>query len=139
LQHRLDAVEKRAGVEARVQVDGLVELPPSVEEGLYRIAQEALNNSLKHAAATLVTVRIETGDDMVELAVADNGRGFDPHSLQDGGGMGLPNMRERAERLGGSLAILSKPGAGATIRASLPTRRSWSRPVLPIDRMSEVV
>jgi signal transduction histidine kinase len=139
LQHRLDAVEKRAGVEARVVAEGLVELPPSVEEGLYRIAQEALNNSLKHAAASLVTVRIEGGDDMVELEVTDNGRGFDPDSLQDGGGMGLPNMRERAERLGGSLAILSEPETGATVKASIPTRRSWSRPILPIERLNEVL
>jgi len=76
---------------------------------------------------------------MVELEVADNGRGFDPNGLQDGGGMGLPNMRERAERLGGSLAIISEPGQGTKVNASIPTRRSWSRPVLPIDRLSEVL
>jgi signal transduction histidine kinase len=139
LQHRLDAVEKRAGVEARVVADGVVELPPSVEEGLYRIAQEALNNSLKHAAASLVTVHIEAGDDMVELEVTDNGRGFDPDSLRDGGGMGLSNMRERTERLGGSLAIVSRSGTGTKIKASIPTRRSWSRPVLPIERLTEVL
>jgi signal transduction histidine kinase len=119
LQQRLDAVEKRAGVDARLLVEGSVELPAEVEEGLYRIAQEALNNALKHAAATSVTVRIQTNARGVTLEVSDDGRGFDPEGVSDEGGMGLANMRERAERLGGSLVVLSAPGEGTTVRLSL--------------------
>jgi PAS domain S-box-containing protein len=119
LQLRLDSVEKRAGVDARLLVEGEVELPASVEEGLYRIAQEALNNILKHAAATSVTVRIYREDDLVALEIADNGAGFDPDAMTDHGGMGLVSMRERAERLGGSLIILSAPNAGTRVRVEV--------------------
>jgi len=138
LQQRLDAVEKRAGVEARLLVEGQVELPALVEEGLYRIAQEALNNALKHAEASLVTVSIKTDGERVELEVMDNGRAFDPDKPANAGGMGLDTMRERAERLDGSLTITSRPGEGTRVKAGVPTRRSWSRPILPIDEFSEV-
>lgn len=119
LRQRLDAVENRAGVEARLIADDLVELPMPAQEGLYRIAQEALNNALKHAAATSVTVRIYSAQDQVVLQVTDNGKGFDPETAMQSGGMGLLNMRERAKQMGGCLDILSKPGEGATIRAAL--------------------
>ena len=67
IQQRLGAVERQAGVKAHLLVDDMIELPASVEEGLYRIAQEALNNALKHAAATSVTVRIRVVDQQAEL------------------------------------------------------------------------
>lgn len=138
LQQRLDAVEKRAGVEVRLLGDTDIELPVVIEEGLYRIAQEALNNALKHAMASRVTIRINLDGDRVKLEVADNGRAFDVASVEGGGGMGLRNMRERAERLNGSLNIVSRHGEGTTISATVPLRQSWSRPVLPVDRLSEV-
>jgi signal transduction histidine kinase len=138
LQQRLDAVEKRAGVEGRLIVETQIELPAAVEEGLYRIAQEALNNALKHAVASLVTVRLRSDNDLVELEVADNGQAFDPANISNSGGLGLTSMRERAERLGGTLTIMSKPGQGTTVRASVPTRRSWSKPVVAINNFSEV-
>jgi signal transduction histidine kinase len=119
LQQRLDAVEKRAGVDARLLVEGPIELPVDVEDGLYRIAQEALNNALKHAVPTSVTVRISTNGEWVTLEVSDDGRGFDPERVSDEGGMGLVNMLGRAERLGGELALLSAPGEGTTVRVSL--------------------
>jgi signal transduction histidine kinase len=119
LQQRLDAVEGRIGVKARLLTEGLVELPAPVEEGLYRIAQEALNNALKHAAATSVTVYIRTEDERVELEVVDDGQGFDPKTVSDRGGMGLASMRQRAEKLGGSLTILSASGEGARIKVSV--------------------
>ncbi len=116
LQQRLDAVEKRAGVDARLLVDEPLELPAEIEEGLYRIAQEALNNALKHATPALVTVRIQAGGHGLTLEVSDDGRGFDPDAVRDKGGMGLVNMRTRAERLGGSFALVSAPGEGTTVR-----------------------
>jgi signal transduction histidine kinase len=119
LQQRLDAVEGRVGVEARLLTEGLVELPAPVEEGLYRIAQEALNNALKHAAATSVTVSICAKGERVELEVMDNGQGFDPDTVSDRGGMGLTSIRERAEKLGGSLTVLSAPGEGTRVKVSV--------------------
>jgi PAS domain S-box-containing protein len=116
LQQRLNAVEGRANVKVRLAVDDLIQLPARLEEGLYRIAQEALNNTLKHAAATSVTVYLRGQDDWVELEVVDNGAGFDPEAAETGG-MGLISMRERAEKMGGKLAIQSKPGEGTRIKA----------------------
>ncbi len=115
LQHRLDAVEGRAGVEARLLVQGEPRLPGEVEEGLYRIAQEALNNALKHAAASAVTVTIDAHDDMVSMRVTDDGAGFDPQTASAGGGMGLTTMRERAEKMGARLEIASTPGQGTAV------------------------
>ena len=121
LQHRLDAVEGRTGLETCLLVDDAIDLPPSVEDCLYRVAQEALNNSLKHASATSVTVRITASSDHVELQVQDDGRGFDPERLGSLGGMGLSSMRERAEQLGGVLSISSEIGGGTRVSLRAPT------------------
>jgi signal transduction histidine kinase len=120
LQQRLDAVEGRSGVETRLRVEGVLELPALVEEELYRIAQEALNNALKHAAATLVTIHIRADDQDVELEVVDNGAGFNPDTVSHRGGVGLASMRERAEGLDGSFTILSAPGEGTRVKITLP-------------------
>jgi PAS domain S-box-containing protein len=114
LQQRLDAVEARAGLEQHLLVEGTVVLAAAQEEALYRIALEALNNALKHAAATAVTVQVWADGQGVRLEVADNGRGFDPAQL-DGGGMGLVTMRERAESIGAVLEVHSQPGAGTRV------------------------
>jgi PAS domain S-box-containing protein len=119
LQQRLDAVEGRSGVETRLRVEGTLKLAASAEEELYRIAQEALNNALKHAAATLVMIHIRSDDQSVELEVADNGVGFNPEAVRDRGGVGLISMRERAERLDGSLTIFSASGEGTQVRISV--------------------
>lgn len=120
LQKRLDAVEKRVGITARVVMDDFIEFPPALEEELYRIAQEALNNSLKHAKATRVTVRIFYDENRLTLEVNDDGIGFDPHSSAAQGGMGLLNMTERARRAGGSLSIQSEIGVGTTVQVAIP-------------------
>jgi len=119
LQHRLDAVERRAGVEARLLVSGNVSLPSEVEEGLYRIAQEALNNALKHAAASSVTVTIRADGEALEIEVLDDGTGFEPQTVGSGGGMGLTTMRERAEKMGGRLEVDSAPGRGTRVVVTL--------------------
>lgn len=123
IQQRLGAVERRAGVKAHLLVDDMVRLPAPVEEGLYRIAQEALNNALKHAIATSVTVRIRVVDEQVELEIVDNGIGFDPDTAGNGGGMGLVNMRERAEKLGGTLRTVSALGEGTRVSVSVKVRQ----------------
>lgn len=120
LQRRLEAVERRAGVEARlITHNGDLELPPPLEDTLYRLAQEGLNNVLKHAEASQVTVDLRVDDGWVELVVRDNGRGFDPEALPNLGGMGLANMRQRVEDVGGTLAIASTPGGGTQVKARI--------------------
>jgi signal transduction histidine kinase/PAS domain-containing protein len=121
LRHRLNTVERRAGVEANLEVQGSIELAGAVEEGLYRIVQEALNNTLKHAAATLVTVIIRAEGEHVDIQITDNGRGFDANTVGNDGGMGLTNMRERVEKMGGRLAIVSAPGEGTQVTVSVET------------------
>ena len=119
IQQRLDAVEGRAGVEARLLLDGELEFPPLVEEALYRIAQEALNNALKHAAATVLTVRLETRGGQISLQIQDNGRGFDLEEANQSGGLGLSSMRERAEQMGGELTIQTNPENGTVVQVTV--------------------
>jgi signal transduction histidine kinase len=132
LQQRLDTVEGRAGVEAHLLVENMMELPKALEEELYLLAHEALNNTLKHAKATRVTVRIGADDRFVELEISDNGLGFDPRAV-NGGGLGLISMRERAERLGGTLSLQSWPEEGTTVkvRVKIQAARPQSFSMLP--------
>ena len=122
VRKRLDAVEKRLGIEARVVMDDLVELPAYLEEGLYWITQEALNNALKHGAAKKEIVRICVEDKTLVLEVADEGQGVDLKASKHRGGMGLISMGERAREMGGTLTIESAPGRGTTVRVRVPLR-----------------
>ena len=124
LQHRLDAVEKRAGVNAQLRVSLDADLVPPVENGLYRIAQEALNNSLKHAEATTISVSLKTQDGRVELEIADNGNGFEPAAIHDRGGLGMVSIRERVGAMSGEYSITSKPGEGTRVWISVPLNQS---------------
>lgn len=120
LRQRVEAVERRAGVDGTVTAVATERIPASLEEGLYRIALEALNNSLKHSSSTLVSVRVVGEAEGVRLEVQDNGRGMGGMTGDGEGGLGLSSMRERAERLGGSLEISSVPGEGTIVRAWVP-------------------
>jgi signal transduction histidine kinase len=124
LHNRLALVEQRSGMRTQLLVDHARELPPAMETGLYGIAQEALNNVLKHAHASQVTVRFEVWPDRVELEVSDNGRGFLINPGEPGGGFGLASMRERAAALGGTLAVRSEIERGTSILVSL----KWEAP-----------
>ena len=115
LDLRLAAVEGRSDVQTCLQADESIRLPWPVETALYHIAQEALNNSLKHAQASSVTVYLTQTPQGVVLEVADNGRGFDLGQVSSGG-MGLGNVRARAEAIGAALEIDSKPGEGTRVR-----------------------
>ncbi len=119
LQQRLDTVERRAGIEATLTVDGNVELPARLEEELYHIAQEALNNALKHAAATTITVYILADERRIALEIRDDGKGLDLSTAGGEGGIGLSSMHERAEKLGGALTITSVPGQGTTVSVTV--------------------
>lgn len=119
LQQRLDTVERRAGIEATLFVEGQVELPARLEEELYHIAQEALNNALKHAAATAITVRIIADAGRIAIEISDDGKGLDLSAGAGEGGIGLSSMRERAEKLGGMLTITSMSGKGTTVNVAV--------------------
>ena len=98
---------------------------PTVEACIYRVAQEAINNVAKHSGARYFRVALRFEDDGVDLAVEDNGRGFDVGEAEtesdEGKTMGLANMRQRIEAEGGTLTVASKPYSGTSICAWLPT------------------
>ncbi len=118
LHQRLAAVEGRADVKARLLADDNVSLPFEKEVALYYIAQEALNNVLRHAQAKSVTVRIKKRKTGVLLEVEDDGCGFHPQK-SDQGGMGLRNMQERADQVGGRFKIISSPGKGTKVAVTV--------------------
>jgi signal transduction histidine kinase len=118
LHQRLAAVEGRSDVQARLVANPSIELPAPVEEALYHIAQEALNNAMRHARAASVSVKLSCQDGQVVLEIVDDGCGFDSKRVS-GAGMGLTNMRARAESIGGVLTITSKPGAGTRVTVIL--------------------
>ena len=95
------------------------ELAPLVEENLLHIGQEALTNSLKHAHATKFQAQLSFNPDAVYLELQDNGDGFNVGN-SNGGGFGLIGMKERAEQIGATVDVSSKPGAGTSIVAVSP-------------------
>ena len=109
----------RIAVELTSDLDDRRRLPAETETALYRIVQEALTNVLKHAEATRVTVRLKLHERFVELLVQDNGAGFDPNAVRDGG-LGLVGMRERVALLGGRMMVDSSEGAGTMLKAEVP-------------------
>jgi len=119
LEARLEAVEGRAGLKTDFKVEGEGRLVPEIEEELYRIAQEALNNALKHAQARRITVSLRQDQRTVTLEITDDGIGFDPTTARDQGGLGLSGMEERAAQLGARLTVQSRPGEGTTIRVEV--------------------
>lgn len=97
----------------------LRKLPPDIEQALYRIAQEALENIVRHAEARQARLCLAQEGSQLRLEISDDGRGFSPDASQTSGGFGLQGIRERAELLGGALQIISQNGRGATIRLTL--------------------
>jgi len=128
LNQRLAAVEGRADIKARLLADDNISLSLEKEVALYYIAQEALNNILRHAAAKSVNIHLKQGKVNVLLQIEDDGCGFDP-KRDDKGGMGLRNMRERVSQIGGKMKIVSTPGKGTRITVIVgKDRRSKARP-----------
>jgi nitrate/nitrite-specific signal transduction histidine kinase len=119
LQTRLDAVEGRFGLSVTFVGNGNGRLSPELEEGLYRVAQEALNNVLKHARASEVTVSLNRNQETVCLEIVDDGVGFDLATARDRGGFGLRCMEERTTELGGKLQVKSSPGEGTKVKVEV--------------------
>ena len=124
LQKHLAMRRRRDELAVQLEVAGQEQGGEEVKEALFRTAQEALNNVLRHAGVKEAAVELEFGDGEVLLRVRDAGQGFLPAAPEAGGeSFGLINMRERVEALGGSFRLVSAPGAGTTVEASVPLAR----------------
>jgi PAS domain S-box-containing protein len=113
------ALQGRIGLPVVVTSELSERLPLEVEEVLYRIAQEALHNVVKHAAARQVEVAIDRRGSDVVLRIRDDGKGFDAAAVPDGH-LGLTGMRARADKIGSSYTVSSRPGEGTTIEVIVP-------------------
>ncbi len=123
LQARLDGVEARGGIGTDLVVEGEEHLPRAVQEELYHLSQEALNNALKHARAHQVRVYLQFMEHATVLQVHDDGVGFDIESARQSGGLGLRGMEERVQRIGGKLLIESAPDQGTRVTIIVPTQK----------------
>jgi signal transduction histidine kinase len=121
LAKQAEAIKARYQLQLQTALGEEPEVPLPVKEALYRIAQEALQNIVKHAQATQVQLVLTDCEVELLLEVRDNGKGFDPQGFFPGH-LGLSSMRERVERLGGTLELKSVVGTGTTVRARLLRR-----------------
>jgi signal transduction histidine kinase len=112
-----ETVAARGDLKLELDVpESLKNLPPEVEEGIYRIAQEALENVAKHAHAKNVHVQLSQDDNRLALTISDDGQGFDPKNIDPVRQFGIQGMRERTEMLGGALEVDSQPERGTVIQ-----------------------
>ena len=95
-------------------------VPPDIGMNLLRIGQEATTNTLRHAQAQTLQLKLTFKVDAIELCIQDNGVGFDLKSAHDHGGFGLLGMQQRCDRLGGQFTIRSQPGQGTCILVQIP-------------------
>ncbi|HKH17757.1 MAG TPA: GAF domain-containing sensor histidine kinase [Solirubrobacteraceae bacterium] len=121
LRKHVDVLRRVSGREIELRVASPPALRPAAAGQVFRIAQEALQNALRHSGAGRIEVRLEDGGGRLALCVADDGRGFDAAATGvRGRRLGLTSMEERAAELGGRLAIESRPGEGTTVRLEVP-------------------
>ncbi len=113
-RHLANAFSGRTRIPVAFTQDGQAALPPQVKETFYRVAQEALNNIAKHAAARQVQLSLVLQPDRAELVIRDDGAGFDPSTLAPEN-LGLKIMHERAAAIGAQLTVESRPGAGTCV------------------------
>jgi signal transduction histidine kinase len=117
------------GADVHVQAGDLPGLDPQRETVIYRVAQEAIGNALRHSGGRTVTVTLAGRQGRVVLEVRDDGNGFDVSTTQSG--LGLASMRERAASAGGRLTVTSAPGTGTVVRLSVPTNGVLRPPSMP--------
>lgn len=123
LRQLADALAGRSRLPIELNLDCRRELPPDVRVALYRIAQESLNNTIKHAGASRVVIDLSCTDEEARLSIADDGRGFDV-GKGSYNTLGLRIMRERAEGIDAALTIDSAPGAGTKVTVVWPDEES---------------
>lgn len=118
---------RQTGISVDLRVHGERRSSPEVEQALYRVAQEALSNVARHSGTNQLEVTLTYDKASVTLRVTDYGCGFDTAAAV-GKGMGLTSMAERVAALGGQMEVLSRPGQGTTVQATLPTGDSATIP-----------
>ncbi|MEZ4834611.1 MAG: histidine kinase [Caldilineaceae bacterium] len=118
VENRFDALERKLGIKALVDMTDDADLPDDLKFELYRITMEALNNSLKHADASKVSAVFSESNTEYILTITDNGVSFDPNNAK--AGMGLRHMRERALSIDAALSINATSGNGTTVRLQIP-------------------
>ena len=121
LAKRVDAIKGRYGIDVSADLPDEPPIPVDTKQALYRIAQEALHNVVKHSRAKHASVRLRIDSDALAMEVADDGEGFDPSGPYPDH-FGLQSMRERAESRGGLFHLESRPGEGTTVRVRVPSR-----------------
>ena len=132
LRQQIAQLQQPDGPELVFHATGNQRLPINVERGLFRIAQEALRNAIKHGQAYRITLTLSIGAGCVNLCVEDDGRGFDPEAphANNRRAFGLIGIRERVNLLNGSMEIASQPGAGTQVRVRVPVgvegRTPWN-------------
>lgn len=122
LGKQVAATEARCGIEIGTDLCEEPEASVPAKEALYRIAQEAVHNVVKHARAKSVQLALKQSGNALVLTVRDDGMGFDPEADYSGH-LGLKSMRERAESVGGTLSIESTPGEGSKVEVRVPLSR----------------
>lgn len=115
LQSLAEVTAQRGGLQLDLNLAEIGELPPTTEQNLYRIAQEALTNVLKHANASRLAVTLQRVAEKTRLVVHDDGIGFDPAMARRNGHFGLDGIEERATLIGGTVTVQSQPGSGTTV------------------------
>ena len=115
LHNRLISVEDRVRIKSSIQSNLNDRLAPDVEEGLYQIAREALNNIIKHAHAKNIQINFQQEASAISMQIADDGVGFDPDTAYQEGCLGLSTMQERARLQGWHFHIESSPGNGTRV------------------------
>lgn len=116
-----ESVGARTGAAVTLQIpDAGARFPPEVEQAAYRVAQEALENIARHTDARHITVALHEERSSLLLTIRDDGLGFDPGASNAASGLGLKGVRERAQMLGGTIEIDSRPGGPTALRLSLP-------------------
>jgi signal transduction histidine kinase len=123
LRKHVEVLRRVHATEVALELSGTPRLRPGVDDEVFRIAQEAIHNALRHSRAERIEVHLAEDGAGVEFSVSDDGVGFDPAapSLR-ARRLGLTSMEERARELGGRLSISSAPGAGTSVRLEVPAR-----------------
>jgi signal transduction histidine kinase len=127
LAKRFDAIKGRYGIDVSTDLPNEPPIPLDTKQAIYRIAQEALHNLVKHSRAEHASLRLRVDRDALTMEVADDGEGFDPSGSYPGH-FGLQSMRERAQSRGGELHVESRPGEGTSVRVRVPIQPLGSAP-----------